>query len=106
MFRFIYFNLLFVLLGIVCHSSIVDNNNDGDNSNNDGDNNETVVVFVNGERKTRIPAMLPIGSARKLMLRDYRGVMERCGPDCDPPAATARSPRCWTTRRCWGRRRR
>jgi hypothetical protein len=39
MFRLIYFNLLFVLLGIVCHSSIVDNNNDGDNSNNNGGGN-------------------------------------------------------------------
>jgi hypothetical protein len=55
----------------------------------DGDNNETVVVFVNGERKTRIPAMLPIGSARKLMLRDYRGVMERCGPDSKQARAMA-----------------
>jgi hypothetical protein len=58
MFRLIYFNLLFVLLGIVCRSSIVDSNNDGDNISNNGGGND-------GDTNANNPATLSFATLGK-----------------------------------------
>ena len=50
---------------------------------------DEVVVVVDGVRLRRVPALLPIATARKLMLRDYRGVIDECGPESKQALACA-----------------